>query len=98
VESLAVEKGTTGFRLRLRTRATLPAYTMRGYRLRGILYGQGDIPVEAQETGVPDLAPGQSAELQLPFHATDTPMRVRFDVMRPTGFWAYSAEWRPPAA
>ena len=97
VESLAVEKGTTGFRLRLRTRATLPAYTMRGYRLRGILYGQGDIPVEAQESNVPDLAPGQSTELRLKFCATDVPLRVRFDVIRPTGFSAYSVEWRPPA-
>jgi hypothetical protein len=98
VESLTVEKNATGFRLRLRTRATLPAYTLRGYKLRGILYGQGDIPVEALESGVPDLAPGQSADLPLKFRATDVPMRIRFDVMRPTGCSAYSVEWKPPAA
>jgi beta-glucuronidase len=98
VESLTVEKNATGFRLRLRTRATLPAYTLRGYKLRGILYGQGDIPVEALESGVPDLAPGQSADLPLKFRATDVPIRIRFDVMRPTGCSAYSVEWKPPAA
>jgi len=97
VESLTVEKRSTGFGLRLRTRETLPAYTLRGYQLRGILYGQGDIPVEEQEINMPDLAPGQSAELQLQFRATEPPVRVRFDVIRTTGFPAYSVEWKPPA-
>ncbi len=97
VESLTVERRATGFRLQLRTRETLPAYILRGYQLRGILYGQGGIPVEEQDIGVPDLARGQSAELQLQFRATEAPVRVRFEVIRPTGFSAYSVEWKPPA-
>jgi hypothetical protein len=33
-------------------------YTLRGYKLRRIFYGEGDIPVERQEVGLPEIVSG----------------------------------------
>ena len=95
VESLAVENQGNLFHLWLKTRETLPGYTLRGYKLRGVFYGQGDIPVEQQEAAVPELAPGKSADLELRFSRPEVPLRVCFDVLRPTGFSAHSVDWKP---
>jgi beta-galactosidase len=94
IESLAVEGSAKDFRLTVRTRRHVPAYTLRGYQLRGIYYGYGDIPVERKEVELPDLAAGQEATLRMAF-AEAMPLRIQFDVLRPTGFSAYSREWKP---
>jgi len=62
--------------------------------LHGVLYGQGEIPVEVQQVLVPDLAPGQIAKLDLTFTQPEVPLRVRFDVVRPTGFSTFSVDWK----
>jgi beta-glucuronidase len=95
IESFTVETQRNKFRLRLKTRETLPAYTLRGYKLRGVFYGQGDIPVEMQEAEVPEVAPGKDVTLGLTFKQSEAPMRVQFDVTRPTGFSAHSLKWKP---
>ncbi|HSB17085.1 MAG TPA: glycoside hydrolase family 2 TIM barrel-domain containing protein [Bryobacteraceae bacterium] len=74
-------------------RGTLPAYTLRGYRLRWIVYGFGDLPMEQGEAPLPELAPGKSATLH--FSAQEkAPRRIRVDVLRPTGFSALTALWK----
>jgi beta-glucuronidase len=49
IESLSVENQLNVFHLLVRTRRDMPMYTLRGYKLRGVLYGEGDIPIEQQE-------------------------------------------------
>lgn len=47
VETLEYHGTPSLFTIWLRTRNSVPAYTLNGYKLRGILYGYGDIPPAA---------------------------------------------------
>jgi len=69
----------------VRTRNDIPAYALRGYRLRWVSYGDGDIPVEQGETPLPDLRPDDEAEVSVSVKSVK-PLKVVIDVMRPTGF------------
>jgi beta-galactosidase len=95
LESLTVENTLNAFRLRIKTRHDLPMYTLRGYKLRAIFYGQGDIPVEQQEVELPLIAAGTEISVALAFNQSTVPRRVKFDVLRPTGFSAYSRSYKP---
>ena len=95
IESLTVTNQSKIFRLSLKTRSTLPSYTLRGYTIQGVLYGQGNIPVELKVSKLPDLPPGTSQGVELVFTQPETPARARFTVLRPTRFPAYSVEWKP---
>jgi beta-galactosidase len=95
IESLSVENQLNAFRLLVRTRRDLPMYTLRGYKLRGVLYGEGDIPVEQQEAQLPETAPGGEVKIEIKFGEPGVPLRVRFDVYRPCRFSVYSLEWQP---
>jgi beta-galactosidase len=78
----------------LRTRDHAPAYTLRGYKLRAIVFGFGDIPLERIEASLPDLAPGARTTVPVAF-SEKWPVRIQFDVLRPTGFSAYTKIWKP---
>jgi beta-galactosidase len=78
----------------VRTRERGPGYTLRGYVLRGIAYAASGIPVERQQAALPDLKPGAEARVRLAFAAKDLAW-VQLDVVRPTGFSAFTVEWRP---
>jgi beta-galactosidase/beta-glucuronidase len=95
IESLSLENHLNALQVILRTRGDVPMYTLRGYKLCSTFYGQGDIPVELQEVEISDLPPASSARLEVKFIQSEVPTRIRFDVMRPTGFSAYSLEWKP---
>ena len=95
IESLTAKKHLNAFQLRLKTRDDVPLYTLRGYKLRGIFYGEGDIPVEQQEVELPEIAAGREATIDLTFSSSAVPLHIEFDVLRPTGFSAYSANWKP---
>jgi beta-galactosidase len=95
--SLSVENHSNTFRLVIKTRANLPSYTLRGYRVRAISYGEGDIPLEQQEVALPDLPPGSETTTELVFRQPNPATRVQFDVIRPTRFSAFSLDWKPPA-
>lgn len=95
VESLSVENRLNTFKLRLRTRHDVPAFTLRGYKLRGTFYGQGDVPVERHDVELPDIAIGNETTADLIFSQADVPVRVKFDILRPTGFSAFSRNWKP---
>ncbi|MGB7844773.1 MAG: glycoside hydrolase family 2 TIM barrel-domain containing protein [Candidatus Acidiferrum sp.] len=95
IESLVPERHLGAFQVTLKTRGDLPAYTLRGYTLRGTFYGQGNIPVQLNEMPIPELPPASLARLELKFTSLEAPIYVRFDVLRPTGFSAHSSEWKP---
>jgi beta-galactosidase len=95
VESLTVENHANIFRLRLKTRQDVPAYTLQGYKLRGIFYGAGEIPVEGQEIELPEVASGTETTVTLTFSQSGVPLHIKFDVLRPTGFSTYSRDWKP---
>jgi len=69
----------------VRTRPDLPAYALRGYRLRWIVSGNGGIPLERREISLPDLGPGDILKVPLGIAENDA-RRLRVDVVRPTGF------------
>jgi beta-galactosidase len=94
VESLTIENHLNTFKLRLRTRHDVPAYTLRGYKLQGTFYGEGDIPVERHEVELREMASGTEITIDLTFSQSGVPLRVKFDVLRPTGFSAYSWDWK----
>ena len=93
VESLHLAAGEGSLSATVATRKTLPAYTLEGYTLRWIVYGFGDLPMEAGSAALPKLSPGQQATLRIEFQEKH-PTRVRVDVLRPTGFSAVTAWWK----
>jgi beta-glucuronidase len=94
VESLTAENTLNAFHLRLKARHDVPMYPLRGYKLRGVFYGEGDVPIERQEVELPEIAAGSEATVDLTFSQSDVPLHVTFDVLRPTGFSAYSLNWK----
>ena len=95
IRGLSVENRVNSFRVLLETRNDLPAYTLRGYLLRGIVYGKGEIPLEQREEELPDIAPGGDAWVELKFDEAKLASRIKFEVLRPNCFSAYSLEWKP---
>jgi beta-galactosidase len=95
VESLSTENRLNAFHLRLKTRQDIPMYTLRGYKLRGIFYGEGDVPLERQEVELPEIVAGAEITADLTFRQSGGPLHVTFDVLRPTGFSAYCRNWTP---
>ena len=94
VEMLECKGSPSSLVVSLRTRQSMPAYTLAGYKLRGILYGYSGIPLEQCEAALPLLTPGQSVSVTLQFKER-TPIRVEVDVIRPTGFSTMTKVWRP---
>ena len=95
IESIAIENQLNKFKLLIKVRRDLPMYTLRGYRVRGLFFGQGNIPIERREVNLPDAGPGSETKLEIEFSLSEVPLQVRFDVLRPTSFSAYSLVWRP---
>jgi beta-galactosidase len=95
IESLTVEHRLNKFEVQIKVRHDLPMYTLRGYKLRGLFFGQGNIPVERQEVDVPDAPPGSEIKLELVFTQSEAPSYVQLDVLRPTSFSAYFLDWKP---
>src|SRR5262249_25402476 len=95
VESFDYKGNPDSFTLTLRTRNSIPAYTLNGYKLRGILYGFANIPLESREAPLSPLKPGQSISISLQFKEAEGATRVEFDVLRPTGFSAITTVWMP---
>jgi beta-glucuronidase len=92
VQSIDIGGVPGNLKVTIRTREAVPSYTLRGYKVRAIVYGYGDIPVERPEVALPDLGPGQQAAVDIRF-AEKSPVRVQIDVMRPTGSSALTKVW-----
>jgi len=95
IESLKLEPVRNRFEVQIKTRRDFPMYTLTGYRLRGVFFGQGNIPVEQQEVTLPRLAPGSETRWELAFSVSEAPVRVHIDVLRPSGFSVRSQDWKP---
>ncbi len=93
IQSIDVAGVPGQLRVTVRTREAVPSYTLRGYSVRAIVYGFGEIPLERPEAALPDLSPGQQAAVEIRFKEK-TPVRVQIDVMRPTGDSALTKIWR----
>jgi beta-glucuronidase len=76
-----------GLTVRVRTRKTLPAYTLEGYTVRCTIYANGNLPMEQHEIPLPRLAPGGETTLHIAVRQA-APQRVRVEIVRPTGFSA----------
>ncbi len=64
-----------------------------GYRLRWVVYGNGNLPLEQREAPLPDLKPGKGTEV--PLEVAEKAVRgLVVDVIRPTGFSAATAVWK----
>ena len=93
IELLEVDGRAGELKVRLKTRATIPAYPLRGYKLRAIVYGDGNIPLEQVDAALPVLKPGDSHAVT--FKCTEARAnRVEVQVVRPTGFTAHWTTWR----
>ncbi len=95
VESLTVENHLNVFQLRLKTRHDVPKYSLRGYKLRATFYGEGDTPIERHEVELPEIVGGNETTVDLTFSQSDVPLHVEFDILRRTGFSAFTKRWRP---
>jgi beta-galactosidase len=95
IESLAVTNELNKFQILIKVRRDLPMYTLSGYRVRGLFFGAGNIPVERCEVDLPKAAPGSETRLEIAFSPSEVPLHVQFDVLRPTSFSAYSLIWKP---
>ena len=92
--AMAVTDKVGELHVTIRARQSVPCYTLRGYTVRAVIYGDGAIPVERVEAALPTLEPGQEVTVTMPIQ-TKAAVRVQVDVMRPTGFSAHKTEWRP---
>jgi beta-glucuronidase len=90
IGSLEVRPGGRALVAVVRTRQDLPAYTLRGYKIRWTAYGKGGIPLEREDVPLPDLAPGTVSETPLGPKGPDSG-KVVVEVVRPTGFSAAAA-------
>ena len=93
IEALQWKGNPRSFVVDISTRKSVPSYNLAGYRLRGILYGYSDIPLEQREALLPLLTPGQSISIPLQFEEPDA-VRIEFDVIRPTGFSGLTKVWK----
>ncbi|MCW5962857.1 MAG: beta galactosidase jelly roll domain-containing protein [Bryobacterales bacterium] len=94
VEQLTLKGTPARLRATIRTRATLPAWKLDGYRLQWTAYGYGDFPAEQSTVDIPSLSPGAVFETSFKCE-TREPVRIVVEVLRPTGDSTYTAEWRP---
>ena len=92
VESFQVAGQPGAMVITLRARNTIPAHRLSGYALRGVLYGYGGIPLERHLVAVPTLAPSDEATIKMQFTEKE-PVKIVFDVLRPTAFSAYTHVW-----
>jgi beta-glucuronidase len=76
----------------LRGRTTVPSYTLRGYRVRAVVFGAGNIPLEKVEMVVPELRPGSEETVRLKY-TEPKPRRIEIDVLRPTGSSVDTIVW-----
>ena len=94
LDSLAIGGKPGELSVQLQTRSSVPSYTLRGYKLRTLVFGYGNIPVERFETSLPELRLGEKTSVTVKF-SERSPAQVQFDLMRPDGFSALTAMWRP---
>lgn len=85
----SVDADASGALIALRTRADLPSYTLRGYRLRWTLRARGGGASFARgSVALPDLPPGGRWSGRIEWVPREGAAELALDVERPTGFSA----------
>lgn len=93
LERLEAKREGTEVVVTMQSRRRLPAYVIVGYRLRWIVHGYEDLPMEQGEVALPVLEPG--TEFSARFSPKERNFRhIQVDVLRPTGFSVSTAELR----
>jgi beta-glucuronidase len=95
IESIECRGNPAAFQVTVRVRNSVPAYTLEGYKVRGILYGFANIPLERREAVLPALTPSQEISVSLEFKEREGATRIECEVLRPTGFSAMANAWTP---
>lgn len=93
IELLEASGRADFLRVTVRARKAIPAYTLDGYRVRALVYGPADIPIERHLLPLPRLAPGDQATVTVQCREA-APEKVVLDVIRPTGDSAATLIWR----
>jgi beta-galactosidase len=92
VQAVSIRKSADfDYTIEIRTRQQLPAYTLRDYSLRWVAHGYDDLPMDGGIIPLSALAPGSSRALKAMVRITDV-RRIVVDVLRPTGFSAFTVE------
>ena len=94
IASVSISGTSQELGVAIAARRSVPCYRLRAYQVRGIAYGQGQIPVEQVVQPLADLDVGQTARVELCF-SQDAILRIDVDVLRPTGFPVWTETWRP---
>jgi beta-glucuronidase len=98
IETVTLRKSGEGrYEFEIRTRQLLPGYTLRGYSLRWLAYGYDDLPMDGGKTELADLHPGSSQTYEVKSSLSRI-RRVVMDLLRPTGFSAFTVEYLDDAA
>lgn len=91
IEELSLSSSGGDFLLRIQTRHTLPAYTLRDYSVRWLFYGYDELPMEGALQSLTPLVPGQAVTVRAR-PSVNNLKRVTIDILRPTGFSVSRAE------
>ncbi len=94
LEEIRISGNPAALAVSCRNRDSVPAYTLRGYQLRAVAYGYGNIPVERITVPLATLAPGESLRASLKLTQPGI-THIQLDILRPTGFSARTAVWMP---
>lgn len=62
--------------------------------LKQRVHGVVDV-YEQRDVSIPDVAPGAAVKVAVGFTQTGAPVRVQFDVRRPTRISTYTLNWKP---
>jgi len=92
IESLTIEEAGGGTGVVIRTRDTVPAYTLSGYSLRWICFGRGLIPLVLKHQALPDLKPGDEIRMTLEGGRPAGCTALKVDILRPTGYSALTGK------
>ncbi|MCC7498327.1 MAG: hypothetical protein IT160_12165 [Bryobacterales bacterium] len=93
VEWLRVTGKPESIHVDLKTRATVPAYSLEGYQIRAVGYGFDNVPLERRAVELRPIKPGESESLELKFTEKGL-FRIQVDAIRPTGFSAATTIWQ----
>lgn len=93
LESLKADFSRGILRVRLQTRDSLPSYRLKKYRLRIIVHGYDNLPMESHSMEIEDLVPGEGFSADLPV-IEKNPSQIVVELLRPTGFPVRTARWK----
>ena len=98
IETATLRKSGEGrYAFEIRTRQQLPGYTLRGYSLRWLAYGYDDLPMDGGAAELAELQAGSEQSYDVK-SSLGRIRRVVVDLLRPTGFSAFTLEYLDGAA